>query len=135
MLTISIPRTSFCVLYSPNFTLPILFSGLASLRHLLPSLCGLLVNPASNLWATRGEMPRHEIFGHVRRAEFVSPTIHHGVAQAKIFGGRRGGDAAFERGAPGIAFQGAFPASEAPKKIDEENSLRENREENRECNE
>src|SRR5258708_218308 len=33
----------------------------------------------------------HEIFGHVRHSEFVSPTIHHRVAPAKIIGGRRRG--------------------------------------------
>src|SRR5882762_7457733 len=78
----------------------------------------------------------HEIFGHIRHAEFVSPTIHHRVARTKIIGGRRRGHAPLEcGGAPGIAFQNAFAAPQAPQKIDEEDSLREHGEQNREGDE
>src|SRR5216683_2202641 len=91
-----------------------LFSGLASLDHLL-----------------RREVLRHEIFSHIRHAEFVSPTIHHRVARAKIIGGGRRGDTPFEcGGAPEVALSGLFAAEEAPKKIDEEEHLRENGEQN-----
>src|SRR5260370_39384887 len=39
----------------------------------------------------------HEIFGYTRHAEFVSPTIHHRFARAKIIGGRAEVDLTFSR--------------------------------------
>src|SRR6266705_5757277 len=106
-------------LYSPNFTLLTLFSRLVNFRHLL-----------------RREVLRHKIFGRIRHAKFVSPTIHHGVARPKVVGGRRRRDAPFERGgAPGIAFHNFFASKEAPEKITEEEPLRENGKENRDGDE
>src|SRR3989442_1638978 len=76
------------------------------------------------------EVLRHEIFGYTRHAEFVSPTIHHRFARAKIIGGRRRSDAPFEcGGAPGVAVRHLFTAKKTPKKIDEEQSLGKNGEE------
>src|SRR5260370_39329546 len=96
-----------------------LFSGLAFLDHLL-----------------RREVLRHQIFGHIRHAEFVGPTIHHRIARAKIIAGRRRGDAPFKcGGAPGIAVQNFFAAEKAPQEIDKEESLRENGKENRDGDE
>ncbi len=109
-------------LYFPNFPLRTLFSGIYCPDRQALDLDHLL-------WR---DVLRHEIFGHIRHAELVSPTIHHWVGRAKIVGGRRRRDAPFERGgAPGVAIQNSFAAEEAPQKIDKEESLRENGQENR----
>src|SRR5260370_36658372 len=87
-----------------------LFSGLASLDHLL-----------------RREVLRDEIFGPIRHAEFVSPTIHHRVTGAKIIGRGRRRDTPFQcGGAPEVALFGLIAAGEARQKIDEDEPMREN---------
>src|SRR5216683_1199263 len=112
---------------------------MASPDDLFPSLHSLPTNLRgmfSPLRASRCEMLRHEIFGHIGHAEFVSPTIHHRVVGAKIIGGRRRRDTPLEGGgAPRVTFRDLFAAENAPQEIDEEEALRENSDENRNRNE
>jgi hypothetical protein len=113
-------------------TLLTLFSGLARLDYLLPSLTGILANPCSKLsrspfaplGASRNQVLRRKIFSHAGHAELVSPTIHHRVVRSKIIAGRRRGDSPFERvGAPGVAVHTFFAAEKTPQKVKKEEAF------------